>query len=439
MNENTLEKLKILAESAKYDASCASSGTRRPNRPGGLGSAEAWGCCHSFTEDGRCISLLKILLSNHCIYDCAYCLNRRGNDIRRAAFSVRELVDLTLEFYRRNYVEGLFLSSGVMKSPDYTMELMVRVLRELRLRHNFNGYIHAKCIPGADAALVHQLGLYADRLSVNIEIPSAANLKRLAPEKDHESVYRPMYHICRAALANKEERRALRSAPRFAPAGQSTQMIVGASDENDRDILRLASHLYQGPGLKRVYYSGFVPVNAYDDRLPAVRGVPLRREHRLYQADWLLRFYAFGAEEILDESSPNLDLQLDPKIAWALRHPEFFPLDADNAEYGELLRVPGIGLTSARRIVIARRYNRLSPEHLKKLGVVWSRARFFLSGLSGRLEITSRERRLGLRPGTIQELGPGYVRMALLEQAGQNASGRPALPAGQVQHSLFQS
>lgn len=349
MKTSTAVKLKILAESARYDASCASSGVSRRNTPGGLGNAAGWGVCHSFTADGRCVSLLKVLLTNHCVYDCAYCVNRRGNDIPRAAFTVRELVTVTIEFYRRNYIEGLFLSSGVLGSPDATMERMVRVLHELRVRERFNGYIHMKSIPGASRELVQAAGRYADRLSVNIEIPSDANLRRLAPEKSHAAVYEPMRLICRELENNHEERQRFRHAPRFSPAGQSTQLIVGASNERDRDILRLASLLYQGPKLKRVYYSGFIPVNAYDDRLPALPRPPLARENRLYQADWLLRFYRFTAEELLDDTTPDLDLDIDPKLGWALRHPDFFPLDLNTAAYEHIVRVPGIGLKSADR------------------------------------------------------------------------------------------
>ncbi|MDR1126031.1 MAG: putative DNA modification/repair radical SAM protein [Deltaproteobacteria bacterium] len=454
MNENTLKKLKILAESAKYDAACTSSGVGRANTTGGVGSAASWGCCHSFSEDGRCISLLKVLFTNHCIYDCAYCVNRRSNDLPRVAFGVRELAELTIEFYRRNYIEGLFLSSGVLRGPDHTMELIIRSLRELRGALRFNGYIHVKCIPGADAALIRQAGLLADRLSVNIEIPSEANLKRLAPEKDHDSVYKPMYHICKGVLENREERKKYRSAPSFAPAGQSTQMIIGASDECDRDILQLSSRLYEGPALKRVFYSGFVPVNAYDSRLPALKAVPLVRENRLYQADWLMRFYGFAAGEILDGAQPNLDLHLDPKIAWALRHPEFFPVDANRAEYGAILRVPGIGLRSARRIVQARRYNRVTPEHMKRMGVVMSRARFFLADLAGLGQgawgapvPSGRAVKLGnawdnlpgLRGGTIQELGPDYVRLALLEQMKRGREKKKAGVPVPAQLSLFGS
>ena len=403
MREATAAKLKILADSAKYDVSCASSGTSHTHRSGGIGSAAAWGICHSFTEDGRCVSLLKVLYTNICDYDCAYCVNRSSNDVPRAAFTVQELAELTIEFYRRNYIEGLFLSSAVVRSPDHTMERMVAALRLLRDQYRFNGYIHMKSIPGASRELVRQAGLYADRLSVNIEIPSEPNLKRLAPDKDHTSVYKPMLFIRQGMLENQEDRKKFRHVPRFAPAGQSTQMIIGASNERDRDILRLSSLLYQGPQLKRVYYSGYIPINTTDNRLPATRTAPLRRENRLYQADWLMRLYQFGAEEILDETTPDLDMDVDPKLAWALRHPEYFPLDVNTADYSQILRVPGIGLKSAARIVTARRYRRLQVENLKTLGVVLKRARYFLT--------------LAL-PGpafTIQEAGPAYVRKVLTE------------------------
>ena len=302
MNENVLEKLKVLAESAKYDVSCASSGTSRSGKKGMIGSAAGWGICHSFAEDGRCISLLKIMLTNNCMYDCAYCINRRSNDLPRATLSVTELVNLTIEFYRRNYIEGLFLSSGVVRSPDYTMERLVRVIKDLRLVHRFNGYIHMKSIPGASQELVNEAGLYADRLSVNIEIPNEKSLQVLAPEKDFKSVFAPMRYIQQGVLQSAEERKRFRHAPRFAPAGQSTQMIVGATADTDKDILRLSSALYQRPTMKRVYYSGFIPVNDYDNRLPALKQPPLVRENRLYQADWLLRFYEFKVDEIVNDA-----------------------------------------------------------------------------------------------------------------------------------------
>ncbi len=403
MTEEVLEKLKTLAESAKYDVSCASSGTTRKNTPGGIGSTAGWGICHSFTEDGRCVSLLKIMLTNYCIYDCAYCINRRSNDLRRATFSVSELVELTIEFYRRNYIEGLFLSSGVINNPDYTMERMVRVIKELRTIHKFNGYIHIKAIPGASEALVHEAGLYADRLSVNIEIPTEKNLKMLAPEKDHASVYKPMLYIQQGVLESHEERQKHRSAPRFAPAGQSTQMIVGATDENDKQILQTSAALYQRPSMKRVYYSGFVPVNAYDKRLPALKQPPLVRENRLYQADWLMRFYEFNVDEIVDDKHPDLDLDIDPKLAWALRHPEYFPVDINKADYAMILRVPGIGVKSAKLIVASRHYTRLKSSDLKKIGIVMKKAQYF---------ITCNE----LSVSSVNETSPQYVRLKLIEK-----------------------
>ncbi|MDR1707708.1 putative DNA modification/repair radical SAM protein [Dysgonomonas sp.] len=403
MNDNVLEKLKVLAESAKYDVSCSSSGTVRKNKAGGLGNTVGgMGICHSFTEDGRCVSLLKIMLTNFCIYDCAYCINRRSNDIRRATFTVQELVDLTIEFYRRNYIEGLFLSSGVINNPDYTMERMVRVVKELRTVHRYNGYIHMKSIPGASRELVNEAGLYADRMSVNLEIPTETNLKLLAPEKDHRSVYRPMRYIQQGMQQSIEDRRKFRSAPRFVPAGQSTQMIVGATSENDKDILRVSSILYQQTRMRRVYYSGFIPVNSYDTRLPALKQAPLVRENRLYQADWLMRFYQYRADEIVDDAHPDLDLEIDPKLAWALRHPEMFPVDINKADYAMILRVPGIGVKSAQFIVTSRRYGKLNASQLKKIGVVMKKAQYF---------ITCNE----LPMYTVHEATPEYVRKILIE------------------------
>ncbi|MFV0538400.1 MAG: putative DNA modification/repair radical SAM protein [Dysgonomonas sp.] len=403
MNDNVLEKLKVLAESAKYDVSCSSSGTVRKNKAGGLGNTVGgMGICHSFTEDGRCVSLLKIMLTNFCIYDCAYCINRRSNDIRRATFTVQELVDLTIEFYRRNYIEGLFLSSGVINNPDYTMERMVRVVKELRTVHRYNGYIHMKSIPGASQELVNEAGLYADRMSVNLEIPTETNLKLLAPEKDHRSVYRPMRYIQQGMQQSLEDRRKFRSAPRFVPAGQSTQMIVGATSENDKDILRVSSILYQQTQMRRVYYSGFIPVNSYDTRLPALKQAPLVRENRLYQADWLMRFYQYRADEIVDDAHPDLDLEIDPKLSWALRHPEIFPIDINKADYAMILRVPGIGVKSAQFIVTSRRYGKLNASQLKKIGVVMKKAQYF---------ITCNE----LPMYTVHEATPEYVRKILIE------------------------
>jgi putative DNA modification/repair radical SAM protein len=403
MNETILGKLNVLAESAKYDVSCASSGTVRRNQPGGLGNTVGgMGICHSFTEDGRCVSLLKIMLTNHCIYDCAYCINRRTNDIRRATFAVSELVELTIEFYRRNYIEGLFLSSGVVRNPDYTMERMVRVAKDLRTVHRFNGYIHLKSIPGSSRELVDEAGLYADRMSVNLEIPTEQNLKLLAPEKNFQTVFAPMRYIQQGMLQSLEDRRRFRHAPRFVPAGQSTQLIIGATPERDRDILRISSALYQRPSMKRVYYSGYIPVNTYDTRLPAVKQAPLVRENRLYQADWLMRFYEFRADEIVDDRHPDLDLEVDPKLAWALRHPEHFPVDIHTADYAMLLRVPGIGVKSAKLIVASRRFGRLTSAQLKKIGIVMKKAQYF---------ITCRE----LPALTVNEVTPEYVRRALTE------------------------
>lgn len=403
MDERVLDKLKILAESAKYDVSCASSGTSRSHKKGQIGSAEGWGICHSFAEDGRCISLLKIMLTNNCIYDCAYCINRRSNDLPRATFSVTELVNLTIEFYRRNYIEGLFLSSGVVRNPDYTMERLVKVVKDLRQVYRFNGYIHLKSIPGASQELVNEAGLYADRMSVNIEIPNEQSLQLLAPEKDFQSVFTPMRYIQQGMLQSAEERKKFRHAPRFVPAGQSTQMIVGATSDSDKDILHLTSALYKRPSMKRVYYSGFVPVNGYDKRLPALKQPPLVRENRLYQADWLLRFYNFNVDEIVDDSYPDLDLEIDPKLAWALRHPEAFPVDINRADYEMLLRVPGLGVKSAKMILTARRYSRLGTSHLKQIGVVLKKAQYF---------ITCNE----LPTRTINEIKPENVRRILTQR-----------------------
>ncbi|MDR3217744.1 MAG: putative DNA modification/repair radical SAM protein [Dysgonamonadaceae bacterium] len=400
MNPNIFDKLKTLAEAAKFDVSCASSGTTRNNPGNNLGSAAGWGICHSFTEDGRCVSLLKIMLTNHCIYDCAYCMNRRSNDVPRSTFAVSELVELTIEFYRRNYIEGLFLSSGIVRNADYTMERMVRVAKDLRLIHRYNGYIHLKSIPGAGRELVAEAGLYADRLSCNIEMPSEESLRIIAPDKDYQSVYRPMHYIQQGFLQGAEDKKKYRHAPRFAPAGQSTQMIIGASPDDDNRILHLANDLYQRPAMKRVYYSGYIHVNTYDTRLPALTTPPLVRENRLYQADWLMRFYQFKVDEIVDESHPNLDLEIDPKLSWALRHPETFPVNVNTADYETILRIPGIGVKSAKLIVSSRRFGRLTSDNLKKMGVVMKRAAYF---------ITCNE----LPTFTVQEAGPEYIRKAL--------------------------
>ncbi|MCD8160654.1 MAG: putative DNA modification/repair radical SAM protein [Clostridiales bacterium] len=375
-----MDKLTILTDAAKYDAACTSSGLDRQARKGRMGSTLPAGCCHTFSADGRCVTLLKVLLTNVCCYDCQYCVNRRSNDLPRAAFTPQELAELTIQFYRRNYIEGLFLSSAVLRSPDYTTELMIRALTILRKDYGFRGYIHAKAIPGADPALTWQLGLLADRLSVNIELPSERSLGLLCPDKSRKAIFRPMAQIRDGSCQSALERKKSRHAPRFAPAGQSTQMIIGATPESDLHILQLTSALYQKYRLKRVFYSAYLPV-ASSPLLPAPEGYqpPLLREHRLYQADWLLRFYHFSADELLDDRNPNFDPNLDPKCSWALRHPEFFPVEVNTADYEALLRVPGIGVTSAKRIVTARRVGPLHFDGLKKLGVVLKRAQYFLT------------------------------------------------------------
>ena len=403
MDTKIFDKLKTLAEAAKYDVSCASSGTTRTNPDKSLGSAHGWGICHSFTEDGRCVSLLKIMLTNNCIFDCAYCANRRSNDVPRATFGVSELVELTLEFYRRNYIEGLFLSSGVVRNADYTMERMIRVIKDLRTVHRYNGYIHMKSIPGASRESVTQAGTYADRLSVNIELPSEESLRLIAPDKNFRSVITPMKFIHQGFSEGKEAKRKYRKAPAFAPAGQSTQMIIGASPESDKQILNLANALYKQPSMKRVYYSGYIPINNYDKRLPALTSPPSVRENRLYQADWLLRFYGFNVDEIVDDAHPDLDLELDPKLTYALRHPEIFPIDVNAADYEMILRIPGVGVKSAKLIVASRRYGRLTSEHLRKMGVVMKRAKYF---------ITCNE----LPTFTVNEARPEYLRKILSEK-----------------------
>ena len=375
-----MDKLTILADAAKYDAACTSSGVIRGAKPGTIGTAVNSGCCHTFSADGRCVSLLKVLYTNHCCYDCAYCVNRCSNDVPRTAFTPRELAELTIQFYRRNYIEGLFLSSAVLKSPNYTTERMIETLGLLRTEYRFNGYIHAKAIPGADPGLTYQLGLLADRLSVNIELPSESSLRLLAPDKSRTSIFTPMAQIRDGAAQSKAELKLYRHAPKFAPAGQSTQMIVGATPESDRHILSLTEGLYRKYRLKRVFFSAYMPVSDHKS-LPVPAGFkpPLLREHRLYQADWLLRFYGFTAGEILDESRPNFDEALDPKSDWALRHPEFFPVEVNRADYEAILRVPGIGMRGAQRIVAARRYGPLSFEGLKRLDIVMKRAQYFIT------------------------------------------------------------
>ena len=412
-----LDKLTILADAAKYDAACTSSGLDRTSRPGGLGSTMAAGCCHSFSADGRCVTLLKVLLTNRCMYDCQYCVNRRSNDVPRTAFTPRELAELTIGFYRRNYIEGLFLSSAVWGSPDRTTELMIETLRLLREEYGFGGYIHAKAIPGADPLLTWRLGLLADRMSVNIELPSEASLRQLAPDKEKRAILRPMAQIRDGITASRQELAKYRHAPRFAPAGQSTQMIIGATPESDRQILTLTQALYDKYGLKRVFYSAYVPVS--DSKLlpaPAEFKPPLLREHRLYQADWLLRYYHFRAEELLDEAHPDFNPLVDPKCSWALGHMEWFPVEVNRADYETLLRVPGIGVTSARRILTARRCRALTFEGLKKLGVVLKRAQYFITCSGKMLE--------GLRvapDGVLRHL-VAQERPRLLQQAPEQLS-----------------
>ena len=413
LTERTLEKLRILTEAAKYDVSCSSSGTVRKGKKGMVGNTVGGvGICHSFADDGRCISLLKIMLTNHCMFDCAYCVNRRSNDVKRATLSVSEIETITMEFYRRNYIEGLFLSSGVVRNPDYTMERLTAIVRDLRLVHRFNGYIHLKAIPGASQELLNEAGRYADRMSVNIEIPKEESLKMLAPEKDHTSVFQPMKLIQQGVLENKEDRQKYRHAPRFVPAGQSTQMIVGATQDTDRDILTMSSMLYGQPSMRRVYYSGYVSVNTFDSRLPVLKQPPLVRENRLYQADWLLRFYHFKVDEIVDDLHPNLDLEIDPKLAWALRHPEAFPVDINTADFEMLLRVPGLGTKSAWLIVNSRRYNRLTSYDLKKMGVVMKKAKYFIT--CHELGASNLQPTLG-----INELHPERLRPLLISKAEQ--------------------
>ncbi len=378
MNKPIDEKLRILSDAAKYDVSCSSSGSSRKNTSNGLGNAAYSGICHSWSADGRCVSLLKILMTNHCIYDCKYCINRKSNDIERAILTPDEIVRLTINFYRRNYIEGLFLSSGVIKNADYTMEQMIAVAKKLRLEENFNGYIHMKVIPGASRELIHEIGLYVDRVSVNIELAENKALKLLAPDKKPNDISTSMGLIRRNQIQNIEEKKLFKSTPSFIPAGQTTQMIIGAGGESDFAILNRSENLYKNFGLKRVYYSAYVPVNK-SGILANTDAVPMVREHRIYQADWLLRFYNFKAEEILDEKNPFIDPLLDPKANWAVQNWHLFPMEINRASYKDLIRIPGIGVTSAKRIVMVRRHNVIKYEHLKKLGVVIKRAKYFIT------------------------------------------------------------
>ena len=371
------EKLSILADAAKYDVSCASSGSKRANKNKGLGNASN-GICHAYTEDGRCVSLLKILLTNVCIFDCAYCVSRKSNDIKRAAFTVQEVVDLTINFYRRNYIEGLFLSSGIFTNADYTMERLIKVAKKLRTEENFNGYIHLKTIPGASEELIKEAGLWADRLSINVEMPTEKSLALLAPDKKQSTMLQSMQHLKTAIIANREEKKLFKKAPMFAPAGQSTQMVIGATPETDLEILYLAHGFYKKFNMRRVYYSGYVPVSN-DNRLPAIgTPVPMIRENRLYQADWLMRNYGFKVNEIVDRENPLLDMDIDPKLAWALRNLHLFPLDVNVADKQLLMRVPGIGILSAHKICAARKFRRITWEHLKKVGIAMNRTKYFI-------------------------------------------------------------
>jgi putative DNA modification/repair radical SAM protein len=379
VQERVMEKLAILSDAAKYDVSCASGQSKRENKNKGIGDSSGYGICHAYTEDGRCVSLLKILLTNHCIFDCAYCISRKSNDVKRAAFTVQEVVDLTIGFYRRNYIEGLFLSSGIFDSPDYTMERLVKIAKKLRLEEKFNGYIHLKAIPGASDELLKQAGMYADRLSVNVEMPTEQSLKLLAPDKNHKDVIQPMQYLREGIAEYKEEKKRNYKTPLFAPAGQSTQMVIGATKESDMEILGMANYFYDKMQMKRVYYSGYVPISN-DNRLPGIgTPVPMIRENRLYQADWLMRFYGFNVNEIVGVEQPDLDLDIDPKLGWALRNMHYFPVDVNTADLELIKRIPGIGFQSAKKIVLARQFKRLQVQDLQKIGIAYSRAKYFLA------------------------------------------------------------
>lgn len=372
------EKLKILADAAKYDVSCSSSGSKRKNT-GGIGDASTSGICHTYTEDGRCVSLLKILLTNHCIYDCAFCVSRRSNDVKRAAFTVEEVVELTMNFYRRNYIEGLFLSSGIFKDADFTMERLMRIVKKLRLEERYNGYIHLKTIPGASEELIKEAGLYVDRMSINLELPTEAGLKLVAPEKDHESVKKPLAFVQNQIEEYKVESKLIKHTPLFVPAGQSTQMVIGATPETDLEIMNVAQNFYKDYKLKRVYYSGYIPINSENSLLPQVGSAPpLIRENRLYQTDWLLRFYDFSLDEILNPQHTQLDLDIDPKLSWALRNPQFFPIDINQADYKQIIRIPGVGRQSAMKIIQARKFGSLHEYQVRKMGIAFNRARHFM-------------------------------------------------------------
>ncbi len=374
-----MEKLKILSGAAKYDVSCSSSGSKRKNKNNGLGDASSSGICHSFTSDGRCISLLKILFSNDCVFDCKYCINGSSKDFLRVSFTPEEVCNLTINFYKRNYIEGLFLSSAIIKNPNYTMELLLKTVKKLRLEEKFNGYIHLKAIPGADQKLINEAGKYADRMSVNIELPSNDSLKLLAPQKNKDSILKPMNTIKNSIINYKEMKKNIKSTPLFVPGGQSTQLIVGATPESDAKILNLSQALYDNYNLKRVYYSAYVPVVKDNPLLPVISHPPVLREHRLYQADWLIRFYGFRANELLKNNTDNFDLNFDPKTSWALSNLNDFPVEINTAPYEKLLRIPGIGVTSAKKIIKIRRVHRLTFEDLKKLRVILKRSKYFIT------------------------------------------------------------
>jgi len=427
MIDKILRKLEVLSAAAKYDVSCVSSGSSRKEKKGGLGNAAPSGICHSFTGDGRCVSLLKVLYTNNCIYDCSYCVNRRSNDIPRASFTEREVEELTMSFYLRNYIEGLFLSSAIFSSPDHTMEQLVRVVRNLRVVHRFNGYIHLKALPGADHQLITEAGRYVDRLSANIELPTRESLHALAPQKDGSTILGAMKSMSTQIVKYRDEKKRFRHTPSFIPAGQSTQLIVGASPESDSTILTLSEALYSKMSLRRVFYSAYVPVTT-DPRLPVLASPPLLREHRLYQADWLLRFYGFTAGELFSAERQNLDEGCDPKVSWALSHLECFPIEVNSAPYEMLLRVPGIGVRSAGKIISARRHHMLGPEDLKKTGVALKRARYFLTA-AGR----------GLHPDMMNDgvMKKNLIRSAILDGEDRKRRGAKERTAGYEQLTLF--
>jgi putative DNA modification/repair radical SAM protein len=412
MSDRIREKLNILADAAKYDVSCSSSGSNRKNTDKGIGDSSN-GICHTYTEDGRCVSLLKILLTNHCIFDCAFCVSRKSNDVKRAAFTVEEVVELTMSFYRRNYIEGLFLSSGIFKNADFTMERLVRIAKKLRLEERFNGYIHLKTIPGASEELLTEAGLYADRMSINLEMPTEAGLKLLAPDKSHNDVKKPLGFIKDIIVQYKDEKKTglIKSIPKFVPAGQSTQMVIGATPETDMEIMYSANEYYKNYNLKRVYYSGYIPIS-YDERMPIIGSQPpLLRENRLYQTDWLMRFYGFEVQELLNPANPLLDTDIDPKLSWALRNMDQFPIDINTADYRMILRVPGIGVRSAQKIVQARRFGKLRSDQLQKIGISYNRAKHFIRCADSVFQLDSPEA-LHVRNLILSESNSKYLKVA---------------------------